>query len=78
VPPNQFIPLAEEIGLIAPIGEWVFRTACQQNKQWQLAGLPPITIAVNLSLCQFQQNNLVKLIGNILEYTQLEPKYLEL
>ncbi|MGL4375824.1 MAG: diguanylate cyclase domain-containing protein, partial [Microcoleaceae cyanobacterium] len=59
VPPNQFIPLAEETGLIAPMGEWVLRTACRQNKQWQLAGLPPITIAVNLSMRQFQQNNLV-------------------
>lgn len=78
VPPNQFIPLAEETGLIAPMGEWVLRTACQQNKQWQLTGLPPITIAVNLSMRQFQQNNLVILIGKILEDTQLQPQYLEL
>jgi diguanylate cyclase (GGDEF)-like protein len=78
VPPNQFIPLAEETGLIAPMGEWVLRTACQQNKQWQLAGLPPITIAVNLSMRQFQQNNLVILVRKILEDTQLEPQYLEL
>ncbi len=78
VPPNQFIPLAEETGLIAPMGEWVLRTACQQNKQWQLAGLPPIMIAVNLSMRQFQQNNLVILVRKILEDTQLEPQYLEL
>jgi diguanylate cyclase (GGDEF)-like protein len=78
VPPNQFIPLAEEIGLIVPIGEWVLRTACTQNRIWQLAGLPPLRIAVNLSARQFQQQNLVKTIAQILKETELEPQYLEL
>lgn len=78
IPPSQFIPLAEETGLICPIGEWVLRTACQQNRAWQLAGLPPMQIAVNLSARQFQQPSLVKTIVQILEETQLSPQYLEL
>jgi len=77
IPPNQFIPLAEETGLILPIGEWVLRTACLQNRAWQLAGLPPVRIAVNLSARQFQQKNLVYMIAQILEETGLEPQYLE-
>ncbi|MGE5657417.1 MAG: EAL domain-containing protein [Actinomycetota bacterium] len=78
IPPNQFIPLAEETGLICPIGEWVLRTACAQNKAWQLVGLPPIRIAVNLSARQFQQTNLVRSIAQILEEAGLEPEFLEL
>lgn len=78
IPPNQFIPLAEETGLICPIGEWVLRTACVQNKAWQLVGLPPIRIAVNLSARQFQQTNLLKTIAQVLEETGLAPQYLEL
>ncbi|MBD1922053.1 EAL domain-containing protein [Microcoleus sp. FACHB-831] len=78
VPPYQFIPLAEETGLICPIGEWVLRTACAQNRLWQEAGLPPIHIAVNLSARQFHQGNLVKTISQILVETDLEPCYLEL
>ncbi|HLO46878.1 MAG TPA: EAL domain-containing protein [Kamptonema sp.] len=78
ISPNEFIPLAEETGLICPIGEWVMRTACAQNKAWQLAGLPPIRIAVNLSARQFQQTNLVKTISQIIEESQLKPEYLEI
>ncbi|WP_051482664.1 bifunctional diguanylate cyclase/phosphodiesterase [Synechocystis sp. PCC 7509] len=78
VPPAQFIPLAEESGLIVPIGEWVLRTACTQNRAWQLAGLPPLRIAVNFSARQFQQPNLVKTIAQVLKETGLEPGYLEL
>lgn len=78
VAPNVFIPLAEESGLIVGIGEWVIRQACIQNKIWQSAGLPPVTIAVNLSLKQFRQPNLLEVVANILEATELEPKYLEL
>lgn len=78
IPPNQFIPVAEETGLINPIGEWVLRTACAQNKAWQLAGLPPLRVAVNLSARQFMQQNLIEKIAQILEETGLEPHYLEI
>ncbi|MEA5550089.1 diguanylate cyclase [Anabaena cylindrica UHCC 0172] len=78
ISPAQFIPLAEETGLICEIGEWVLRTACFQNRIWQLAGLPPLRIAVNLSARQFQQPNLVQIITEILQETQLDPEYLEL
>lgn len=78
VPPYQFIPIAEENGLICPIGEWVLRTACAQNRLWQEAGLPPIRVAVNLSGRQFQQQNLVRTIAQILQETSLDPHYLEI
>ncbi|HEY9700199.1 MAG TPA: diguanylate cyclase [Trichocoleus sp.] len=78
VSPQQFIPLAEETGLICAIGEWVLQTACAQNRAWQVAGLPPIRIAVNLSAKQFQQQDLVPTIVRILRETKLEPHYLEL
>ncbi|MEP0872034.1 EAL domain-containing protein [Trichocoleus desertorum AS-A10] len=78
IPPNQFIPIAEETGLICPIGEWVMRTACEQHQAWCAAGLPPIRIAVNLSARQFQQRDLVKTIRQTLQATQTEPCYLEL
>ena len=78
VPPAKFIPLAEDTGLIAPIGEWVLRTACAQNKAWQTAGLPPIRVGVNLSARQFQCQNLVEMIVRILKETGLDPTYLEL
>ncbi|HKE94198.1 MAG TPA: diguanylate cyclase, partial [Povalibacter sp.] len=57
VPPARFIPIAEEIGLIAPIGKWVLRTACEQNKAWQDAGLDPFVVSVNVSARQFRQDN---------------------
>ncbi|MGG1400300.1 EAL domain-containing protein [Bacillus salipaludis] len=78
ISPNEFIPVAEESGLIIPMGEWALRTACQQNKEWQLAGLPPITIAVNISAKQFFQSNLVETVEKILFETDLEPNFLEL
>ncbi|MBD2027569.1 EAL domain-containing protein [Leptolyngbya sp. FACHB-711] len=78
VPPNQFIPLAEETGLIGAIGAWVIETACAQHQAWRAAGLPPIRVAVNLSADQFQQRNLVKTIVQILQKTKVEPQYLEL
>ncbi|CAH1385843.1 EAL domain-containing response regulator [Candidatus Nitrotoga sp. M5] len=76
--PNTFIPVAEESGLIVPLGEWVLRTACEQNKAWQLAGLKPVNIAVNLSARQFKQQDLVEIVTRILKETELEPAYLEL
>ena len=78
VPPIKFIPIAEETGLIIPIGEWVLRTACKQNKMWQEAGHPPIGVSVNLSALQFAQRNLVDKVGEILEETGLDPRWLEL
>ncbi|MBI2353667.1 MAG: EAL domain-containing protein [Deltaproteobacteria bacterium] len=76
--PSSFIPLAEETCLIEPIGEWVLRTACAQNKAWQDAGLPPLTMAVNLSPRQFRQNDIAGLFCRILQETGLDPCYLEL
>lgn len=78
VPPQKFIPLAEETGLIIPIGEWVLRTACAQTKALQNAGFPPLTVAVNLSPIQFELQDLSKIVSQILEETGLEPQYLEL
>jgi diguanylate cyclase (GGDEF)-like protein len=78
IAPNVFIPLAEESGLIVTIGEWVLRTACMQNKAWQNAGLPALTMAVNLSLKQFREPKLVQTVAQILEQTGLEARFLEL
>lgn len=78
VPPAQFIPLAEETGLIMPISEWVLHAACLQNKAWQDAGFEPMTIAVNISARQFQQENLVKTITDTLAKTDLRPEHLDL
>ncbi|MBL0388774.1 EAL domain-containing protein [Tumebacillus sp. ITR2] len=76
--PIHFIPLAEETGLIVPIGEWVLRKACEDGQRWLQEGRKPMRMAVNLSLIQFQEPNLVETIQQILEETGLEPRYLEL
>ena len=78
IPPMQFIPLAEETGLIVPIGEWVLRTACAQNKACQELGLPPLRIAVNLSARQFVHENLLQEVSRVLGETALDPAALEL
>ncbi|GAB4384057.1 MAG: hypothetical protein Kow00121_47050 [Elainellaceae cyanobacterium] len=77
VSPAEFIPLAEETGLICPIGNWVIQTACRQNQRWQSIGLPPIRIAVNLSAQQFHQTNLINVIMQALKVADLPPEYLE-
>jgi diguanylate cyclase (GGDEF)-like protein len=76
--PNQFVPLAEETGLIVPIGRWVLATACVQNMRWQRAGLPPIRVAVNLSPRQFVDPNLLNDIRNALGDSGMPPSLLEL
>jgi diguanylate cyclase (GGDEF)-like protein len=76
--PSEFIPLAEEMGLIQPIGEWVFLSACRQIKAWKRAGFPPISIAVNLSGYQVNQPHWISKVRSILDMTGVEPKYLEL
>jgi diguanylate cyclase (GGDEF)-like protein len=78
IPPLNFIPLAEETGLIIPIGEWVLKTACMQAVSWQKAGYGKLLMAVNLSVRQFGQKNLVNSIVNVLKLTGLDAKQLEL
>jgi len=75
--PNRFIPLAEETGLIVPIGKWVLDTACAQNMAWQRQGLPPIRIAVNLSPRQFADPHLLDDIRGALEKSGMPPQLLE-
>jgi EAL domain-containing protein (putative c-di-GMP-specific phosphodiesterase class I) len=77
-PPATFIPIAEESGLIVPIGDWALREACRQNKTWQDAGLPPIAVSVNVSARQFRENHIVAAVAEALAESGLEPKYLEL
>jgi len=77
VPPAQFIPLAEETGLIVPIGEWVLKTACLHNGGWLDQGLPRLTVAVNLSARQFAHESLLEDVARTLRDTQLDPAYLE-
>jgi len=78
ISPAQFIPLAEETGLILPLGEWVLWRACQQAKAWQQAGILPVRVAVNLSARQFNYPTLVNTVNTVLAQTGLEPQYLEL
>ena len=74
IPPSDFIPLAEELGLIIPIGEWVMRTACKEAVGWSR----PVTIAVNISAVQFRDNKLVAMVGSALAASGLDPSRLEL
>lgn len=78
VPPDRFISLAERIGLINPIGEWILRTACAQNQAWHAQGMTNLRVAVNLSVNQFRDPDLVEKVGDILRETGLEPRYLEI
>jgi predicted signal transduction protein with EAL and GGDEF domain len=78
VSPATFIPVAEETGLIVHIGRWVLKTACLQNVAWQRAGLPPINMAVNLSVRQFADENLLADVAAILQETGMNPMLLEL
>jgi len=78
VAPVQFIPMAEETGLIVPIGKWVLRTACRQQKAWQDQGLPRLSVAVNLSARQFSDENLLQDITSIVKESGMDPTLLEL
>ncbi|CAB1369457.1 EAL domain-containing protein [Denitratisoma oestradiolicum] len=78
VPPGQFIPVAEESGLIIPIGEWVLREACRQNQAWRDEGLSDFSVSVNLSVAQFRDTGLLTLVRHALDETGLDPHYLEL
>ena len=78
ISPADFIPIAEETGLIVPIGDWVLQTACAQNRRWQDEGLPPITMSVNVSAHQFLQRRWIDEVARALARTGLDPRYLEL
>jgi diguanylate cyclase (GGDEF)-like protein/PAS domain S-box-containing protein len=78
VPPDRFIPLAEESRLILPIGRWVLTEACRQNRAWQEAGLPPAVMAVNLSAVQFHDGGIVDQVREALALSGLDPRWLEL
>ena len=78
ISPVDFIPLAEESGLIIPIGEWVLDTACNKIKEWEAAGYKDISIAVNLSAVQFRQKNILEMVRNIISHSEIDPQLLEL
>jgi EAL domain-containing protein (putative c-di-GMP-specific phosphodiesterase class I) len=78
IPPIRFIPIAEETGLIISIGEWVLRETCRQGCEWLNAGLPPITLAVNVSSHQFRRSNICELVEAVLSETGFPAKQLEL
>ncbi|WP_050740902.1 EAL domain-containing protein [Acetobacterium bakii] len=78
ISPVEFIPIAEQTGLINTIGEWVLLNACAQNKAWQDRGLKPVQMAVNLSVEQFRNGNVLEMVKGCLEKTGMEPRYLEL
>lgn len=78
MPPDKFIRIAENSGLIMPIGEWVLRTACSQARKWQDEGLPAVPVAVNVSALQFRQEGFCELIRRVLDETGLAAQYLEL
>ncbi|MBI3440196.1 MAG: EAL domain-containing protein [Proteobacteria bacterium] len=78
IPPVEFIPVAEQSGLIVPIGEYVMREACEANKRWQQRGLPPFRMAVNISGVQFHRGDIVSIVDTVLKETQLDPRWLEL
>ncbi|MFP4834205.1 putative bifunctional diguanylate cyclase/phosphodiesterase, partial [Paraburkholderia sp. BR10879] len=78
VSPAQFIPVAEESGLIGPLSDWVLREACRQNRAWQLAGLPPVRVSVNFSAKTFHQRDIAQLVKDVLQETGLEACWLEI
>jgi EAL domain-containing protein (putative c-di-GMP-specific phosphodiesterase class I) len=78
VPPSTFIPIAEDSGLILPIGQWALAEACRQAVEWQKAGLPPVQLAVNVSGVQFRRQDVCALVRNALTQSGLDPKLLQI
>jgi EAL domain-containing protein (putative c-di-GMP-specific phosphodiesterase class I) len=78
IPPALFVPIAEDCGLIVPIGRWVLHEACKQAQTWIDAGLPPLPVAVNISALEFQSKDFLESVRAILNKTRLNPRYLEL
>lgn len=78
ISPDCFIPLAEETGLIVPLGEWILKEACQQAREWHRQGLHPLCVAVNVSARQFHEGNILELVVNALSEADLEPQLLEI
>ncbi len=78
VPPDEFVPIAEDMGLIVPIGEWVLQESVRQARVWETQGLPPVRIAVNLSLRQLRDKRLLKAVRSLLKESKLEPERLAL
>jgi diguanylate cyclase (GGDEF)-like protein/PAS domain S-box-containing protein len=78
IPPALFVPIAEDCGLIVPIGRWVLREACRQAQAWLDAGLPPLPVAVNISAVEFQGTDFLEGVRTTLRETRLDPRYLEL
>jgi predicted signal transduction protein with EAL and GGDEF domain len=78
LPPAHLVPIAEDCGLIVPIGQWVLREACRQAQAWQTAGLPPVPVAVNISSLEFRHKDFLARVRAILAETRLQPHYLEL
>ena len=77
VSPGDFIPLAEETGLILPLGEWVLRAVCLQISRWQTAGLKPVQVSLNISALQFNQHNFLEVVDRILAETGIDPQWIE-
>jgi diguanylate cyclase (GGDEF)-like protein len=78
ISPMRFVPIAEESGLVVPLGHWVLREACRQNAAWQRAGLRPVRVAVNVSTLQFDRPEMIQTVVDALRDASLEPQYLEL
>jgi len=78
IPPAQFVPIAEDTGLLLPIGQWVLHEACRQARAWLDAGLRPVPVAVNISAVEFRDKGFLEGVRAILKDTRLEPRYLEL
>jgi EAL domain-containing protein (putative c-di-GMP-specific phosphodiesterase class I) len=78
LPPGDFIPLAEQTGLIVKLGDWVLRSACRQARRWQRDGLPPVTVSVNVSARQFRERDGVSHVAAALTESDLDPHWLEL